>query len=807
MSRESNNNQVDMILSNLNNRSHKHKHDNDKNGNVDKENLNPNPTKSTTPVTSKKNNRELETVRMTSLLDVTHKYANNNNNGNSSNMIESGCNINNDDDNHYHQSQRIERTIKKSKNKETLLPSSLSASTLRLKSTTSNIHSRSRQESLLDQDDSSSSSSSSSPSPSESEEISKLSPSSMEVSFSDPHRVAFNSYNKKQQKQQQQHENNIIEINESQRTNNRRNNNNESCTAIFTPTATIDEDDEEKRRDEFVRSGTHFRSLLDSAFRKVAIGFSKRGAIEEKGDDTDNEDDEDDINCEKRQSRSARKRQFSEQDENNSFVRADSRRKLHGKFGEKEDKDEQIIDDSGLSRKLTAQLAREKMTEVLSLKRAFKEAEEHANAMSYANATLRESSASSTARINTLTESLKITSTKVANARADADSAKAKVSCLGTQLKSLKCALDETKRTCESIRSEHDDIQSSARGLEAKLVQTESELHRVEKEKQEMKQERDSFRYDLNDLNQTTKKIRLSLEKKEDELSKLKKNIIERDDIERARMERTNRLEQELRGARSMLVDATSSTAEAESTTAELESTVHQLQRENKSVHGKIEEIMDTYMRERTKLQEALTEVEREAQKLRMKVTTDEEELQKLKLDKLSNDKEVTQLKNRIASLEKRLKEATTSGVVSPNDDNDLSRTLPPLSSIKGSAMDTSMSSYKTPVRKEVRSNENDRRKSIPGMESSISKFSVKSSGSKFSTMSSGSKFSSMKCSICYKSAYGIMKSCQCGDSCCDMRAHASCIAANKSLPSVSHPGTPAPKLPFILCKGKLSSI
>lgn len=457
-----------------------------------------------------------------------------------------------------------------------------------------------------------------------------------------------------------------------------------------------------------------------------------------------------------------------------------------------------------------------------------KEAEEHANAMSHANATLREASASSTGRISTLTESLKITSTKVATSRADADLARAKVSSLGTQIISLKSALDETKRVCESIRSEHDDIQSSARDLEAKLVQTESELQRIDKEKFEIKLERDELRHELEDSSNRSKETRLNLEKMEDEVHKLKKLMTEREDIERARSERTSRLENELRDTRSMQVEVTGAAKDAESTNADLQNTIQQMQRENKMLHDKIEEVMDSSRREKMKLQKEIGETESETQKLRMKVTIDEEELQKTKLDLSSSEKEISQVNSRLVDLEGKLRQADSSaGVVSPIDE---------IASDKNEKVrQASLSSYKTPGKTFVNTDTHQGKQfskrtdhiqdeainekenlcipplrsvtprtshGIPGKElvvkasSNRNKYKQSVGGGN----SSGSRLSSIKCTICFKNAYGIMKSCQCGKADCKKRAHASCIAGSKALPSVSHPGTPAPRLPCILC-------
>ena len=61
------------------------------------------------------------------------------------------------------------------------------------------------------------------------------------------------------------------------------------------------------------------------------------------------------------------------------------------------------------------------------------------------------------------------------------------------------------------------------------------------------------------------------------------------------------------------------------------------------------------------------------------------------------------------------------------------------------------------------------------------------------------------ECSLCFHPPRpnGAIKSCQCGKSTCNKWAHATCLINRKSVSSsVSHPGTPAPPLPTILCDG-----
>jgi len=437
--------------------------------------------------------------------------------------------------------------------------------------------------------------------------------------------------------------------------------------------------------------------------------------------------------------------------------------------------------------------------------------------MTHANSALRDASTATSARMDTLSQALRISGEKAANARADADASEARASSLASQLKSFKNVLDETKRTVETIRAEHDDISAASRDIEAKLLQKESELGRLEKQKAKSDKERGNTRLQNKNMKEAKNLLGEQLEMREVELIKLKKTMLEREDIESARLEMTDRLEQELRNSRSIIVELTSSAAEAESTATELQETIQELQRENESLHEKFRENYANAAKGRGNLEESLAEAENEAQTLRLKATADDEELQKVRLDKTSSEKEVQQLKIRLGNLERRLAEANAVGVISPGDAiSDVSSLHSDFNSLTPSSI---ASSYKTPnknavpISTAIHAKSSKEQFSFPKLKCVPPKVSTclsTASMAKENRPVSSSNNSNIRrrpthttCSICSKVSYGIMKACQCGDPNCALRAHATCITGKNALPSLSHPGSIAPTLPAILCLRK----
>jgi hypothetical protein len=245
-----------------------------------------------------------------------------------------------------------------------------------------------------------------------------------------------------------------------------------------------------------------------------------------------------------------------------------------------------------------------------------------------------------------------------------------------------------------------------------------------------------------------------------------------------------------------MLVDATGGQAQAEQTQALLKETILELQCANKNLHEQMWQQQESTRKEKERLHDALTKAEKEAQQLRIQEEASGEDMQRLRLDKLAAEKQVSQLKSRITGLERRLKDAASGSLVSPNALNNS-----PSNSFSGigiSAIGVGLGAASNDTSSSGGSSRG-LGFSLPPLSGSL-RLSLGGGGQENSNSNNVLVVPSKSCSICFKAAFGLMKSCQCGKSDCGKRAHITCASRINPGPSVSHPGTPAPRLPLVLC-------
>jgi predicted nucleic acid-binding Zn-ribbon protein len=111
----------------------------------------------------------------------------------------------------------------------------------------------------------------------------------------------------------------------------------------------------------------------------------------------------------------------------------------------------------------------------------------------------------------------------------------------------------------------------------------------------------------------------------EHEIQCLKKDVVEMEELEKKRSERTNCFENELHLARGTLLEATLAAAEAESTVTSLNSVIEELPKENELLHSQIHEMRDSVNKELAKQNEALTAAEKEVHKWKLKCEEEQE--------------------------------------------------------------------------------------------------------------------------------------------------------------------------------------
>ncbi len=251
-------------------------------------------------------------------------------------------------------------------------------------------------------------------------------------------------------------------------------------------------------------------------------------------------------------------------------------------------------------------------------------------------------------KIDRTLEALIHAGANAANARAEANASNARAESLSSQLNELQSVIEETRRGMELVRREHDEVSRSTRTVEGRLIQVESELVRATRTKNDALKDRDILKTQAESAEKIAGELQDKVDEYQNQVRLLKKDLIERDEMEQIRTQRTRSIETEVEVARASLLEATSAAVEAETTVASLRSVIVVLERENKTLHSRMNESRDGFAKDRSKLNEALLIAEREAQKWKLKCEQVDEEIRKLTMDKTSAEKQVEQLKSRL---------------------------------------------------------------------------------------------------------------------------------------------------------------
>jgi len=344
-----------------------------------------------------------------------------------------------------------------------------------------------------------------------------------------------------------------------------------------------------------------------------------------------------------------------------------------------------------------------------------------------------------------MTNALQVASQNAAKARLDADSAEAAAATLATQLQALQMVIDETKRASHVLLEEQDEITQKAQSVEQQYVQSQAELARANTQRKKLQQQNLELTQATKSLEGNIQELKTRLDHQRAETKQWKQSCDELQAMEDSQQQRMHRLEQELQQAQTLLVDATATAAETEATTTQLKDSMEKLQQANQQLHKQLEEQQVKIRNDAENHQDALQVAHKENQALKHKELKQQDQIQKLSQEKQAHERRLSQLQTKTSNLERRLQEATNL-VETPSSIEKMSPfSIPPLGK-ENSALPT------------------------------------------------------CRCTICFKDAVGLMKKCQCGKPGCTSRAHATCVNKISAGPSVSHPGTPAPRLPVVLC-------
>lgn len=392
------------------------------------------------------------------------------------------------------------------------------------------------------------------------------------------------------------------------------------------------------------------------------------------------------------------------------------------------------------------------------------QAKSHASALEASNTSLREEAAASQARLDRTVAALRIAGQNAAKARSDADAAEASAASLASTLQSLQTVVEETKRASHVLHEEQEQVAEAARKVQVVLLQKQSELAAAQHALQTLRRSSTHLELDSRALKQDKALLQTKVTAVEQEVDQLRRTLEENAALEAARKQRAAMIEEEWRQAQALLASATAGQQQAQQTQAMLEASVKELQASNAKLHAQMTAEQEASRAEKARLHEALTAAEKQVQQLRIRVEADEETIQRQTHGKALDDKQIAQLKSQVSTLERRLKDASLASPPAAVNTED----------------DSHVATAAIPFR-------------LPPLQGTLTKEPTTSSAVTPLPPTS-------RCCLCLKASFGLMKSCQCGHADCDKRAHIHCAQRIQPAVSVSHPGTPAPRLPMVLC-------
>lgn len=397
-----------------------------------------------------------------------------------------------------------------------------------------------------------------------------------------------------------------------------------------------------------------------------------------------------------------------------------------------------------------ATVARQKTTECIMLQQRLEKANsEHVQTVALNNE-LREAAKQQATRLQKMTTALNLASQNTAKARTEADEAEATAITLESQLEALQVVVQETKRASQLLLREHEEITQRTQTMEQTYVQAQADLARSKTQRQKLQLHNEELVREKQCLEAQIHELKSNMTLEEMDGQRWKQSCSELQQSEKMRQARIERLEEDLQHSSNLLVEATAVAVETESTSTELKHSLEKMQQTVETLHKDLETKQKNQRDFKDRSQMMLAKAQQENQTLKAQIENEMENTKQLTLEKQAQERRIGQLQAKSSNMERRLQESTN--IVSTANMSDFK--IPPLNG-----------------------------KENPHLPPTC------------------------KCTICFKTlTTGLMKKCQCGQKACTSRAHISCVNKITAGPSLSHPGTPAPPLPVILCSAAKAS-
>lgn len=366
------------------------------------------------------------------------------------------------------------------------------------------------------------------------------------------------------------------------------------------------------------------------------------------------------------------------------------------------------------------------------------------------NESLREELQAAQSQLERTRSALSIAGTHAAQARAQADQAQATTQTLQTNLESLQQVVQETKQACRVLEQEQSQVRRQAQTVQATLVQKETQLARIQSQHSQMVTDKKSWLLHKQDLQRQVTQHQERCRTLKTTSDQLQTQLDTQITLQQQRQERYQREQAEWRQSQTLVQQATAAAAQAQETIATLRNDLNTFQTTNTELHQRLEKVQTQHGQEQQETLERLSQAQKQVQE---------------------GEFAQQELRDQISRLQAKLEahqQATSSSNNSQTSTQHQEQTITQQRQQQPAAMP------KTP------------RLSIPSL---------------------GGSSSSAKTVVCIVCQQGILngqlsKRCQCGNDDCQARAHSHCASqVVAACPSVSHPGTPAPRLALVLCR------